>query len=200
MILNYQESTGTSSPFGGISGGNIALWIILGVIFVLLLGYFLFQYIKSRIERKRTKAATAEFKKNSKIYWYETTVKINKLIQLNRKTHSEFVVSIGKLKMSQINNTTKNILDDLLDEYEFKNFIIQNPSFTKEVQEIERLRDLNSNLWDKKIPNLLSDFEKNIKLAKEELEEVQRTSFFELKSQEEIEATFEETYNKKLYQ
>ncbi|MGZ9755581.1 MHJ_0274 family protein [Mycoplasma sp. 246B] len=185
----------TASPFGG---SGIIIWVIFGVVILALIGYFVYQSIKTKVENKRTKAAAAEYERNSKLYWYETTVKLNKLIDLNHQTHENFVVSIGEYKMSHINMATKSLLNDILDEYEFKNFIIQNPKFQKEVQEIQMLRDLNSNLWEKKFGILLADFKKYVPEAQKIATEAARSNVDDLKTPEQIESAFEEKYKERL--
>ncbi|WP_416322465.1 hypothetical protein O7983_000514 [Mycoplasmopsis felis] len=183
-----------NQTFFSAEAGNIIIWVVLAIILCLLIVYFLYQFIKGKIEKKRTKQATEEFEKNSSIYWYEIVIKINKLILLNKYTHDKFVPSIGKYTMSEINRATKNVIDQIFDEYEFKNFILQNPKFQKEIQELDMLRDLNSNLWQKKLEKVLTDFNNYEETALNEAKNSIRTSLENLKTKEELNIWMEQKY------
>lgn len=183
-----------NQTFFSAEAGNIIIWVVLAIILCLLIVYFLYQFIKGKIEKKRTKQATEEFEKNSSIYWYEIVIKINKLILLNKYTHDNFVPSIGKYTMSEINRATKNVIDQIFDEYEFKNFILQNPKFQKEIQELDMLRDLNSNLWQKKLEKVLTDFNNYEEPALNEAKNSIRTSLENLKTKEELNIWMEQKY------
>ncbi|WP_322901703.1 MHJ_0274 family protein [Mycoplasmopsis felis] len=183
-----------NQTFFSAEAGNIIIWVVLAIILCLLIVYFLYQFIKGKIEKKRTKQATEEFEKNSSIYWYEIVIKINKLILLNKYTHDNFVPSIGKYTMSEINRATKNVIDQIFDEYEFKNFILQNPKFQKEIQELDMLRDLNSNLWQKKLEKVLTDFNNYEETALNEAKNSIRTSLENLKTKEELNIWMEQKY------
>lgn len=183
-----------NQTFFSTEAGNIIIWVVLAIILCLLIVYFLYQFIKGKIEKKRTKQATEEFEKNSSIYWYEIVIKINKLILLNKYTHDNFVPSIGKYTMSEINRATKNVIDQIFDEYEFKNFILQNPKFQKEIQELDMLRDLNSNLWQKKLEKVLTDFNNYEETALNEAKNYIRTSLENLKTKEELNIWMEQKY------
>lgn len=183
-----------NQTFFSAEAGNIIIWVVLAIILCLLIVYFLYQFIKGKIEKKRTKQATEEFEKNSSIYWYEIVIKINKLILLNKYTHDNFVPSIGKYTMSEINRATKNVIDQIFDEYEFKNFILQNPKFQKEIQELDMLRDLNSNLWQKKLEKVLTDFNNYEETALNEAKNYIRTSLENLKTKEELNIWMEQKY------
>lgn len=183
-----------NQTFFSAEAGNIIIWVVLAIILCLLIVYFLYQFIKGKIEKKRTKQATEEFEKNSSIYWYEIVIKINKLILLNKYTHDNFVPSIGKYTMSEINRATKNVIDQIFDEYEFKNFILQNPKFQKEIQELDMLRDLNSNLWQNKLEKVLTDFNNYEETALNEAKNSIRTSLENLKTKEELNIWMEQKY------
>ncbi|WP_322935397.1 hypothetical protein RRG40_03220 [Mycoplasmopsis felis] len=183
-----------NQTFFSAEAGNIIIWVVLAIILCLLIVYFLYQFIKGKIEKKRTKQATEEFEKNSSIYWYEIVIKINKLILLNKYTHDNFVPSIGKYTMSEINRATKNVIDQIFDEYEFKNFILQNPKFQKEIQELDMLRNLNSNLWQKKLEKVLTDFNNYEETALNEAKNSIRTSLENLKTKEELNIWMEQKY------
>ncbi|UWV79509.1 hypothetical protein NW066_02820 [Mycoplasmopsis felis] len=96
--------------------------------------------------------------------------------------------------MSEINRAIKNVIDQIFDEYEFKNFILQNPKFQKEIQELDMLRDLNSNLWQKKLEKVLTDFNNYEETALNEAKNSIRTSLENLKTKEELNIWMEQKY------
>ncbi|ATO30981.1 hypothetical protein CO229_02560 [Mycoplasmopsis bovirhinis] len=149
MNNKNSNTNSTSSVFG--TDSSIIIWVILGILILLLLAYILYSYIKEKINAKKTKEAAMQLDKNAAIYYHEVTVKINELIKLNTLEHSNFVVSVGKYKMSHLNYAAAQTISDILEEYEFKNYIVSSQKYETFIANLKVLRDLNSNLWDKKL-------------------------------------------------
>ncbi|MFV8468374.1 MHJ_0274 family protein [Mycoplasma sp. VS42A] len=131
---------------------TIGIWILFAVVMVLFIGWILYQYIKDKRLKKKAAAQMVEISKNAAVYAYELSIMINELVVLNRATLGEFVPSIGKYSMGEINKNTRNVVLSLYKSPEFRDYIKEIPS--AEYHELEHnlvaLRDLNANLWDKK--------------------------------------------------
>ncbi|MFV8476847.1 MHJ_0274 family protein [Mycoplasma sp. Z355B] len=131
---------------------TIGIWILFAVVMVLFIGWILYQYIKDKRLKKKAAAQMVEISKNAAVYAYELSIMINELVVLNRATLDEFVPSIGKYSMGEINKNTRNVVLSLYKSPEFRDYIKEIPS--AEYHELEHnlvaLRDLNANLWDKK--------------------------------------------------
>ncbi|VEU68920.1 Uncharacterised protein [Mycoplasmopsis canis] len=200
MEIMYNEKTASSensSIFGGDS--SVIIWIILGVLISLLVIYFIYSWIKDKINKKKTRQAAIQLEKNAAIYWYETTLKINELIRLNRIQHENFVVSIGEFKMSEINNAASDTINDLMNEYEFKNYLLSNEKYSTYVSNIKVLKDLNLNLWDKKLSNSsLKFFEDELPKSEKAAREAISTELSDLKSTSELYDEIKAKYNEKL--
>ncbi|SYV97450.1 Uncharacterised protein, partial [Mycoplasmopsis edwardii] len=49
--------------------------------------------------------------------------------------------------MRELNNAASETLEEMMNEYEFKNFLISSEKYTNFVGNVRVLKDLNSNLW-----------------------------------------------------
>ncbi|MFV8418946.1 MHJ_0274 family protein [Mycoplasma sp. 005V] len=131
---------------------TVGIWILFAVVMVMFIGWILYQYIKDKRLKKKAAAQMVEISKNASVYAYELSIMMNELIALNRVTLDEFVPSIGKYSMGEINKNTRNVVLALYKSPEFHDYIKEIPS--NDYRELEHnlvaLRDLNANLWDKK--------------------------------------------------
>ncbi|WBP83782.1 MHJ_0274 family protein [Mycoplasmopsis edwardii] len=201
ILYSENNSSTSNSSSGGIFGGDssIIIWIILGVLIALLVAYFIYSWIKERIKKKKNKLAAIQMEKNSVIYWNEIAVKINELVKLNREKQENFVVSIGEFKMRELNNAASETLEEMMNEYEFKNFLISSEKYTNFVGNVRVLKDLNSNLWDKKLSNtVLKFFEQEVEKSEKAAKEANSTELNELKSPETLKEEIKEKYLSKL--
>ncbi|WP_027121226.1 MHJ_0274 family protein [Mycoplasma leonicaptivi] len=194
MIKYFAETNSTntqtnSSALANLSGNsaNVIIWVIFGFLVVLLLGWFAYQSIKERQKRKKTKLAAIEFEKQAKVFRYEIIQKILCLIDINNKQHEEFVVSIGQYKMKDLNNAAKSTIEEMMDTFEFKNYIKENPLYKDLLHNIILLKDLNSNMWDKKLENnAILYFNNNINSSLHEAKESKETEIESLKTKEDL--------------
>ncbi|WP_322962395.1 hypothetical protein RRG39_02680 [Mycoplasmopsis cynos] len=188
-----QPQSSAASIFGADS--SIIIWVILGVLVALLGIYFVYSWIKERIKNKKNKLAAAQLEKNSIIYWYELAIKIDYLIKLNREEQDKFIVSIGKLKMRDLNNAAKETINEIMSSYEFKNYISTNQKYSEFVNNLVILKDLNSNLWDKKLSNSVINFFINqIEPAYLEAKKAITTELNDLKEQNDLKNEIQKQY------
>ncbi|MEA4190899.1 MHJ_0274 family protein [Mycoplasma sp. 2248] len=174
---------------------NIAIWVILGVVLLALASYILYQFIKDKIAKKKQRQAHFEFTQEAIVYVYELNVMVNKLIKLNKVKHDEFVPSIGEYTMSEINNNTRNILVKVFKSPEFREFLFKNPAHEIFIKNLEQLRDCNSNLWAKKIPNVLEYFNTNQVKAFAEVKKYNEASINQIyKEEAELHSKMEEIF------
>ncbi|MBN4083321.1 hypothetical protein JXZ92_00595 [Mycoplasma sp. CSL10137] len=181
MFEETNTTTTSSSSISALGSGNIIIWVILGVLLSLIGVYFVYSYIKEKIEKKRTRIAAKEFENDSLKYRYELMVKINELIELNTKIHDDFVVSIGEYKMGQINNATRELLENIMSSYEYKTFVIPDEKLNNLKTKINMLKDLNSNLWNKKLNEIIIYFKEEEDKIHKQVKEQNKTEIDDLK-------------------
>ncbi|MCU4706308.1 MHJ_0274 family protein [Mycoplasma sp. CSL7503-lung] len=181
MFEETNTTTTSSSSISALGSGNIIIWVILGVLLTLIGVYFIYSYIKEKIEKKRTRIAAKEFENDSLKYRYELMVKINKLVELNAKIHDDFVVSIGEYKMGQINNATRELLENIMSSYEYKTFIIPDEKLNNLKTKLNMLKDLNSNLWNKKLNEIIVYFKNEEDKIYKQVKEQNKTEIDDLK-------------------
>lgn len=156
---NASSSSSISSSFTNNSG-TIIMFVLLGVVVLALLGFILYSYIRDKIKVKKTKAEIQQFSIESKQYANEITVEINEIIQLNKKALQDFQVSVGKVKMSDINHAASFLINDLLERDRFKRFIMANKEQHVDfLRHLNNLKEIKPNSWDKKILDSLTYFE-----------------------------------------
>ncbi|QKT05446.1 MHJ_0274 family protein [Mycoplasma sp. OR1901] len=180
-MFEEANTTTKSSSISALGSGNIIIWVILGVLLTLIGVYFIYSYVKEKIEKKRTRIAAKEFENDSIKYRYELMIKVNKLIELNTKIHDNFVVSIGEYKMGEINNATRELLDTMMNSYEYKTFIIPDEKLNDLKLKLNMLKDLNSNLWNKKLNDLIEFFKKEEVKIHKQVTEQNKTEIEDLK-------------------
>ncbi|EFF41509.1 MHJ_0274 family protein [Mycoplasmopsis alligatoris] len=168
---------------------GMVMWIIFGVIIAALVIFFAYAAIKDSIKNKKIKKEKAEFELEAKNFYKKAIIKTNVIIEKNQKLLSEFQVSIGKYKMSELTDTTRDILSEQIKEKDFKMFLIKNPEYATFVQNYVNLMDTKSNNWLKNNKNELSYFEQ----LKTDLDQ----EFFN-QAQNELSFEIEEKYEKQL--
>lgn len=162
--MNYFETNTSSSNSSASSftnnSGTIIMFALLGVVVLALLGFIIYSYIRDKIKVKKTKAEIQQFAIESKQYANEITVEINEIIELNKKQLQNFQVSVGKVKMSDINYVASYLINDLLERDRFKRFIIANKEQHSDfLKHLNNLKEIKPNSWDKKVLDSLNYFE-----------------------------------------
>lgn len=142
---------------------NTVIWIILGVFLALLIGFFIYSFIKEKIQRKKIKEAAELLKNEGEVFHREIVIKVNQLIRLNQEQLDNFEVSIGKYKMSDITLSAHNILKNYAASDSFKTYITNEPKYKDFLINYVALKDNKSNLWANKQANEIKYFEKAFK-------------------------------------
>lgn len=106
--------------------GTIVMFILLGAIILALLGFITYSYIRDKIKAKKTKREIQEFMLESKQYAKEIIIEINHIIKLNQEELEKFQVSVGKVKMADINYAGNYLINDIFERDRFKRYILAN--------------------------------------------------------------------------
>ncbi|WLP85908.1 MHJ_0274 family protein [Mycoplasma seminis] len=167
-------------------GFNVGIWIFFAIVMSLFLAWVVWQYVKDKRRQKKTKLQAAEFAKESAIYVYDLTIMMNELFKLNRQTLDEFVPSIGKYTMGEINANTRNLLIKIQKSPEYREFLHENPKYHEFNHNFTALRDLNANLWDKKGTKYVEYFINYVQSATDEVEKHNKTEIETLFKEESI--------------
>ncbi|MGY6172574.1 MHJ_0274 family protein [Candidatus Mycoplasma pogonae] len=138
-------------------------YIILGVLVGLILFYLIFVWVSNVRKTQKAKKLKAEFEiaqsqaKNEIIAW------VNIVIRKNQELLDNFVVSIGKYKMGDINNIAKELLNEAQKTTNYDTYF-QNEDFKENVREaheyINNLKATKSNLWKNKCAIEIDYFQK----------------------------------------
>ncbi|SJZ41384.1 MHJ_0274 family protein [Mycoplasmopsis verecunda] len=173
---------------------TLGIWILFAVILFFFIVWISYQYIKDKRNKRKLRVQMVEFNKNATVYAYELCVKMNELFALNNKTLSEFVPSIGKYSMGEINKHTRNIMLAIYKSPEYVEFIRNSAAEDNETlrlfvaidENFKALRDLNANLWDKKASIFTGFFNKNIDNLRNRVEKYNQTEIDSLLRDENI--------------
>ncbi|WP_426461621.1 MHJ_0274 family protein [Mycoplasma hafezii] len=179
-----EEQTSSSSDFS--ANGSIIIWIVLGVLVLIIVVFFVYSWIKEKVDKKKIAQATQELKKETAIYWYELSTKLLALMDLNTEEQKNFKPSIGEHKMSELNLAAKRTLEKEIKSDRFQSCFRDTEQHIAFVKTVFELKDTNSNLWDKKLPLDREYFASCIENAKKEVEEFQKTDYFDLKPTEDL--------------
>ncbi|TCG10476.1 MHJ_0274 family protein [Mycoplasma todarodis] len=86
---------------------SAVMWGILGGLIAIVIGFLVISAILDRKKRKKAKAEQAEIDKIKNSAIGNLAIMVNLVVEKNDKKLEEFVPSVGKLKMSDINNLAK---------------------------------------------------------------------------------------------
>ncbi len=87
---------------------SIVMWGILGGLIAIVIGFLVISALLDRKKRKKAKAEQAEIDKLKNVSVGNLAIIVNLVVEKNQKKLEEFVPSVGKLKMSDINNMAKD--------------------------------------------------------------------------------------------
>lgn len=159
LILS-KETKSTTSNFG-LSGW--VMWAILGVVVSGLVILFLYATIKDFINKKKLKKLKIQISENLKEYSRYVIIFVNYLLEINKNYLDDFKPSIGKFKMKQIVEGSKNCLKELLNSGKMKTIIKENEGeYTELIENISTLLSIKSNLWDKKCVEIITYFNNKV--------------------------------------
>ncbi|WP_215742058.1 MHJ_0274 family protein [Mesomycoplasma hyorhinis] len=139
---------------------SVTLYVVLALLLVFIVVFILFNYFSDRKKKRRIIKEKQRIKDEETKFILKTSARVNFIIEKNEKLLSEFKVSVGDFKMSQINNFAKNALDYLYIQEQFQDIFIRNP-FEKDetfLTNFQQLMNLKSNLWTKNHKELINYF------------------------------------------
>ncbi|UUM19703.1 MULTISPECIES: MHJ_0274 family protein [unclassified Mycoplasma] len=151
--------------------GDIFIWIVFGALVSLVAGFFLFKTIKDKIDARKEKKLLEQFKAEAKEYSQTLIISINRLIELNEEELENFKVSIGDMKMKDINAIPIEYLNHVMTLDRFKRFVLPNPEMQDFVKNLNHLKDIKPNSWMKKCSKEIYFFKEQAKKAKELISE-----------------------------
>ncbi|MGL5520341.1 MAG: MHJ_0274 family protein [Metamycoplasmataceae bacterium] len=129
---------------------NWIVWLIMGLLIALLVGFMVFSFLKDKKRNKEIFKKKLELKrvteKNTKVI----SVKVTMIIEKNQQELDNFVSSIGNKKMKDINNASRDLLKNIRNSKEFKLIYIKGEANPLMVSNLDALIDVKSNLWEKK--------------------------------------------------
>lgn len=105
---------------------SVTLYVVLALLLVFIVVFILFNYFSDR-KKKKDNQRKQRIKDEETKFILKTSARVNFIIEQNEKLLSEFKVSVGDFKMSQINNFAKNALDYLYIQEQFQDIFIRNP-------------------------------------------------------------------------
>lgn len=154
----------------------MVIWIIFGALIAILILFFAYSAIKDRRNKKKLKQEKLLFEAEAVEYYDEILITMIEIIENNQKFLDEFEVSIGKYKMGQITDATRNIIGDILNSSKFKGFFIEDEKYIEFVKNVVFLKDLKSNNWQKKAISAMEYFKKEFRKIEEgKIEDIRYT-------------------------
>ncbi len=138
------------------------MWIILGVLIAVVIGFLIVSAILDKKKRKQQLIAQNKEKEQKEMSAGKIAIIINILVALNKEKLKNFQPSIGKVKMSDINNLAKKELDNIKKSALYKN-ILSNEEVLKHFLVISKTK---SNNWEKQSSTSLAyflEYEKGLK-------------------------------------
>ncbi|AAT27844.1 MHJ_0274 family protein [[Mycoplasma] mobile] len=155
LVLKTSNVLGTQG-----SGTNNVVWVIFGLIVALAAGFFLFTFLRDKRKKRIIREDKIRKLIKSEIIQQEIILEINNLITLNKQALDEFIPSIGKLKMSEINDISKNKLKELTESEKYFKYIKSQDEFKDFQNHLQNLSQNKANVWEKICSESL-DFFKN---------------------------------------
>ncbi|MCP4336297.1 MAG: hypothetical protein GY679_00400 [Mycoplasma sp.] len=133
---------------------GMTMWIILGVLITIVIGFLFFSAILDKKKRKQEKEILKQQKQEESMAKGKVSILIGILVNLNNKKLEKFKPSIGKEKMSTINNYAKKELYRIKKDNLYK-FISKDPKILENFLIISKTK---SNNWIKQCPKSIKFF------------------------------------------
>ncbi|RMA77528.1 hypothetical protein JN00_0487 [Metamycoplasma subdolum] len=140
------------------SASQTIVFVILGLLLAFFLGWIIWKAIKTPLMKKKAKAQEIQKDKETRHLFYDYVLSFNEIIIYNRNQLKKFVVSIGDIKMNQIREGSRALIQKLLNRSDFGPNFAGNEQYKTFVSNCELLGLTNSNLWDSKIPEVIEYF------------------------------------------
>ncbi|MEA4115203.1 hypothetical protein VBM87_00155 [Mycoplasma sp. 744] len=149
-----ETNPSTTQNIGNILSGA-GTWIILGVVVVIIIIFLIYSSIKNKMKKNKMKKDKIEFENRASYFKKIYLAKLKVLIDKNNQLIQEFEPSIGEYKMGQIVDVAHKFLNTFASDKNFKEYIVNADSQNDLLSLYIQLRDTRSNLWNKKIENVL---------------------------------------------
>lgn len=128
------------------------VYVMFGLVVGGIVLFLLFQWILGINKKKKIKKTKEKFEKDQEIAKHEVVATAVTIIKQNEANLANFVVSIGKHKMVDINNFAKSSISKIQQSTNYDLFF-KNEDFPL-LEDIDvylnKLKSTKSNLWDKK--------------------------------------------------
>ena len=138
--------------------GGMTMWIILGGLIGVVVIFLLVTTTLDRKKKKRVKIEKAELAKGVESSGTNISKKVTRLVAKNKKLLDNFVPSIGKFKMSDINKKAKDELKVIKESEDFKLIKHMEKEYVKFEKHTNNLIENKSNNWDKNNKDDISFF------------------------------------------
>ena len=127
------------------------MWIILGGLILIVIAFLVFSSLWDRKKRKKLEQEKTKIRQNAISKISEISIWIVAIMNEVKKQVDSFVPSIGKFKMSEINNIAKKELKYIKSIDDFKTIAHDKEIYKSFIQHINALEKTRANLWAKKL-------------------------------------------------
>ncbi|WP_051521795.1 MHJ_0274 family protein [Mycoplasmopsis gallinarum] len=152
------------------------MWIIFGVIISIFGLFLIYSMVKNRVERNKKAKEKIIFHNKATIEKRKLIFELNQLIEKNAELLKHFEPSVGEYKMSQITSTAHKYLKSKENEKNFKEFIVASDEASKYLNVFINLSQNNSNMWEKKFPQILKMINSDYQEIQDELTDDEKVS------------------------
>ncbi len=140
---------------------NIATWIIFGILFAAVVGFLVFTFLNDKRKKNKIIKKRIELRRATSKTSKELAIRIYTLIEINNEYVNKVVPGISKIKMKNVNLSSRNFLKDIYDSKSFKVlYIDSNEADPMYGQSMKNLIDTKSNLWNKYCLDEINYFKK----------------------------------------
>ena len=129
--------------------GNYIMWIVLGCLIVIVIGFLGFSTLWDKKKRKKAKIYDENIKKEAHLSISKVAIWITSIIFEVNQQIVEFVPSIGRHKMSAINKIAKDELIIVKKSEAFKMILIDKDLHKTFIENIDILIKSKANSWRK---------------------------------------------------
>ncbi|TPE56569.1 hypothetical protein FJO69_02840 [[Mycoplasma] falconis] len=157
-VADDKNIGGNKQDYSGM--GQIVVYVILGVLFAVVIGYIIFKITKAKLAKKKAFKQEKKKAEENLTSYYEYIMTIDAIIKKTLKELEEFNVIVGKVKMSQIKRGAKKLIYKLMSREDFIHSFVNNPQYKTFIDNIEVLYALDANQWMAKRPELIEYFER----------------------------------------
>ncbi len=140
----------------------MTMWIIMGVLVFLIMTFLVVMAIKDKINAKKKKIEFENFKFKQKESIKNVLIFIEEIYLYNENLLKNFKPSIGKMKMGDIKNQIKNIINNY---QETKDYVLaeKRKENNKIINIIKNMKKESATTWKKKFVDDINIVKKEIK-------------------------------------